>query len=129
MSADAEPHYVYEATAEDGSVLYVGCTLNPTARVFTSQRKEADWWPRMCRLTVTRHDSRSEALDAERARIAEVRPLFNRHHNLETSAVRTGGRRVTWTEKFAKDHALGLEHPMRDKCPDCLKLVFGVVLG
>lgn len=73
---DSDPHVVYRAFAEDGSLLYIGLTCDLKGRM-RWHRRYAEWMPRMARLTEEWHPNRAAAAGAEREAIWAERPECN----------------------------------------------------
>lgn len=67
---------MYEITEAVRVPLYVGCTHQLHARLGQHRRNRA-WWPLVGAIVVEHYDTRSDALDAEHARIRVMQPLFN----------------------------------------------------
>lgn len=67
---------LYRAFAEDGTLLYVGITMELSGR-FTTHFAESQWIPDVRRLSVEWLPSRLSALAAETAAIVAERPLHN----------------------------------------------------
>ena len=83
MTADelaVAPHYVYRLFDPADVLLYVGCSVNPEARLRT-HRSDQPWSDIIDRQTVEGPFSRIEALAREAAAIADERPRFNVRHN------------------------------------------------
>jgi predicted GIY-YIG superfamily endonuclease len=70
------PHDVYRCYADDGSLLYVGCTAKLRARLRDHEAK-APWWPEVARVTAERRLGRREAMRAETIAIASEHPRYN----------------------------------------------------
>lgn len=68
---------VYRYLDAAGSVLYVGCSIDPDSRDLSHHA--ADWYPRATARTVDWYDSVTEAMAAERRAIAADDPEFNGH--------------------------------------------------
>src|ERR1044072_8991374 len=83
MRADelaGSPHYVYRLFASDDALLYVGCSVNPTARLAT-QYSDQPWGDLLADQPVEGPYDRAHALRRETAAIASERPRFNVRHN------------------------------------------------
>lgn len=83
MTADelaATPHYVYRLRDEAGALLYVGCTVDPAARLAT-HKTDQPWADLIDRQDVEGPFSRDAALARETAAIATECPRFNVRHN------------------------------------------------
>lgn len=85
MNADelaAAPHFVYRIFSTDGSLLYIGCTVDPTAR-FAVHCCDQPWADLIDCQDVEGPFSRSVALEKEAAAIMREQPRFNVAHNLK----------------------------------------------
>jgi excinuclease UvrABC nuclease subunit len=72
----ARPAAVYRQYAEDGTLLYIGCSLNPDRR--TGQHRSRSKWGRLIhRFDEQWFATEREALAAERDAIAAEHPRFN----------------------------------------------------
>lgn len=74
-----------------GDLLYVGITRDPASRI-AQHGAEKPWWHVVANVTLEWHDSRQEALDAERAAIIAEQPAHNVIHNLRRPKVMGTGR-------------------------------------
>lgn len=72
-------HALYRFRAADGTLLYVGITINPGRRWRAHQRRE--WWHEVASITVEKHPDRAAVLAAERAAITSESPRYNVTHN------------------------------------------------
>jgi hypothetical protein len=79
---DDKPHYVYVFAAEDGHVLYVGCTASLLVRMQTHASTQP-WWPRVRHVEWSLQADKAAGL-AEEERLtspqARVRRLSARRH-------------------------------------------------
>lgn len=74
------PHEIYIAFAEDGTCLYVGCTVDVFQRL-SNHRWASAWFPFAWRYEYDAAPTRSQGLALEKQKIRELRPLFNvKHH-------------------------------------------------
>lgn len=69
-------HVVYRMFDGEGELLYVGMTMNPTAR-FGGHRKNKPWWPEVATIALEQHPSRQSAAEAESRAIRRERPRWN----------------------------------------------------
>lgn len=76
----AAPHYVYRLIGEDEALLYVGCSVDPAARL-ASHRIDRPWSDLIARQDVEGPFSRCDALAREARAISTERPRFNVAHN------------------------------------------------
>lgn len=67
---------VYRMYAGDGSLLYVGCTLNIGQRT-QQHHSRAPWWDDAVRMEIERFSTHREALTAERDAIVNEHPRWN----------------------------------------------------
>lgn len=77
---DHRQHALYRFYDTDGHLLYVGVTLDPSAR-WKTHSKDKPWWLDVANITVELYPSRSTVIDAERAAIIAERPRYNIVHN------------------------------------------------
>lgn len=71
---------LYRHFDADGKLLYVGISLSALQR--TMSHKHSGWWEMVTRIEIERHNTRDEALDAEREAIKTERPEFNKMHSV-----------------------------------------------
>lgn len=69
-------HCLYRMFSAGGELLYVGKTMNPSAR-FRQHRIQQSWWPTVAQITVDHFTSANELTHAERLAIATEGPLWN----------------------------------------------------
>lgn len=79
MSAKT-PHVLYRFYDEDGSLLYIGITLDLPARM-RAHRGDKPWWTEVYRIEIEHFDSRPEVDRAERESILNERPKYNVMYN------------------------------------------------
>lgn len=91
MSGEPERTAVYRIRDEEGALLYVGVTNHVGVR-WNQHMLAQPWWSDVRALTVEWHDSREEALAAEKAAILAEQPKHNVTH-LKVSRGRWQGRR------------------------------------
>lgn len=72
-----EPHFVYRYYADDGQLLYVGCTIEPKAR-HAAHRRSSSWYGDAVRYRQTVFPSRAYALEVEKLAIQTERPVHNK---------------------------------------------------
>lgn len=76
------PGYVYVIQDAEGSVLYVGKTINPVGRL-ASHRATKRWWPTPGRLTLLgveapgRPEAHARAYELEAIAIRDLEPIHN----------------------------------------------------
>lgn len=75
-----QAHALYRFYADDGTLLYVGITLDPGAR-WRAHRDDKPWWQQIVNITVETYTDRCSVLDAERAAIIAEQPRYNIVHN------------------------------------------------
>lgn len=83
MTADelaAAPHFVYRLRDAEGSLLYIGCTVDPAAR-FATHTSDQPWADLIDHQDVEGPFDRAEALAREAAAITAEAPRFNVRHN------------------------------------------------
>ena len=78
------PAAVYRYFNAEGALLYVGCTVNPTAR-HREHGSKAPWAGSIAIWTVDWFETREEARTRETQAIAAEKPIFNRLGNPECS--------------------------------------------
>jgi len=72
------PCFLYRHFAADGTLLYVGISLNSVVRL--SQHKDASpWFAEIARIEIENFESRPVALAAERAAVQAENPKYNKH--------------------------------------------------
>lgn len=74
------PHWLYRAFDADGELLYIGCSLNPTARIDHHAITKV-WWELVRTITLETFPTKAEARAAEAAAVKAERPLYNVTHN------------------------------------------------
>lgn len=75
----ARTHALYRFFDTDGELLYVGITMNPSAR-WPKHKAGKEWWAEVETITLETFASRDEALDAECDAIKTERPRHNVVH-------------------------------------------------
>jgi predicted GIY-YIG superfamily endonuclease len=75
----SDPHAVYRVFANDGRLLYVGCSIDVLSRV-KNHEKNRPWSLEISSVSVEWHKDRDTALVAEKAAIASELPEWNVHH-------------------------------------------------
>ena len=88
-----EPHYVYRIYDEQRRCLYVGCSINPEARIRFHLSKP--WGDQIHHYVVTEHVRRSMALDVERAETHRLDPLYNLVNTSRDPNLRANRQRKT----------------------------------
>jgi len=73
---DEIPVALYRFFDADNELLYVGITINPSAR-FAKHRAVAAWWSAADHKTITWFDTREDAVKAELAAIRSESPRYN----------------------------------------------------
>jgi hypothetical protein len=71
-----EEHALYRFFAEDDSLLYIGISIHPFARM-GQHRGDKSWWGEVASTTIERHPDRTSVLAAEREAIQRERPRYN----------------------------------------------------
>lgn len=100
-----EPTALYRLFDEDGKLLYVGITKNPSVR-FVHHKMEKSWWPNVVQKDITWFDSRTAAMRAEEEAIHQELPFWNVSKSLTRKQARRATRR-TWVRPQAVDVAHG----------------------
>lgn len=85
MTRPTAPHFVYRCYAEDGELLYIGCTEDVQTRLaqltamcnIGRHAATGTLIRRMTSHTVEEHPDRASAFAAERSAIANESPLLN----------------------------------------------------
>lgn len=80
LPPQAVPHALYRFFGADGSLLYVGLTMNPGTR-WPSHARDKPWWLEVHTLTIEHFADRPAVEDAERRAIRAERPRYNVIHN------------------------------------------------
>jgi len=73
-------HVLYRFFDQSDVLLYVGITVDPTAR-FKKHRGDKPWWDQIDHIGLEHFATREEALEAERKAIKSEEPLHNIVHN------------------------------------------------
>lgn len=66
---------LYRLYSQDGTLLYVGVSLQPSQRLTTHQSRT--WWPSVARVDVEQYPTKAAAMAAERAAIINEAPTYN----------------------------------------------------
>ena len=72
---------LYRHYAADGTLLYIGQSNNPAARLAACLRSNLSWPKAVVRTELHWFDCRADAMKAEREAIQAEAPLHNRRHN------------------------------------------------
>lgn len=83
---------LYRLFDTEGRLLYVGIAFNPDSR-WAGHSASKSWWTDVAEKRVEWHETRSEAVAAERAAIATELPLYNKQDSpqpFEGSTVKEG---------------------------------------
>lgn len=88
-------HALYRFFDSAEQLLYVGITMNPTAR-WPEHRRSKAWWCEVATITLETFDSRKEVLDAEQDAIKTEHPLYNVMHNAR-EVVQPAPLELVWT--------------------------------
>lgn len=67
---------VYRFFNADNELMYVGISMNFNSRL--NKHRQRDWWPLVTRIEIEWHQGRESAKAAERAAIADEKPIYNR---------------------------------------------------
>jgi predicted GIY-YIG superfamily endonuclease len=71
--------YVYRIFDESGKLIYVGCSHDPEARIYTHRMKS--WWaPQISRIKLNVFPNRQVAIEAEAKAIRAENPRWNINH-------------------------------------------------
>ena len=73
-------HQLYRHFDSNGSLLYVGISLQSTSRLI-GHKTSSVWFAKITTITVEQFTSRQEALLAEKSAILKEKPLYNKVHN------------------------------------------------
>lgn len=106
---------VYRAYAEDGALLYVGCTVDLLPRMRSHQR-HAEWWHLVHHFVITGYPSKHEALRVERRAINTEGPAYNRHRRRHAvrSRPQEAALRKLITEEFGEDPVIYCQRRRRE---------------
>lgn len=77
--AQADEHALYRFFGADGSLLYVGISLQPFRRM-GQHRSDKSWWGEVATVAIERHPDRPSVLAAERRAIKAENPRYNVVH-------------------------------------------------
>jgi hypothetical protein len=72
----AHPHALYRFYGDDGALLYVGITLNPSGR-FSQHRDDKPWWHEVRGITMESYPDRESVRSAEARAIQVENPRYN----------------------------------------------------
>jgi len=81
-------HALYRFWAADGTLLYIGLTMNPPTR-FKAHSKDKEWWLLVASVTFEHFPTRDALVAAERAAIEQERPVHNVTYNRPPTPVPT----------------------------------------
>jgi predicted GIY-YIG superfamily endonuclease len=104
------PQALYRFFAVDGTLLYVGISLNPGAR-WKQHRADKPWWSEVANVTIEHHPNRDSVMNAEREAIKAERPRYNRVHN---QTPESGRRMAAMLKRMPKP-----PDRYKDGCPMC----------
>lgn len=107
------PHWVYELSATDGRLLYIGVTGNLSRRLAKHQHRE--WWGEVARIEIDGFLDRATADITERDRIRRHQPAYN---DVFTDSRTDPGGWIARRRRTAEMHAQGRDcaDPI---CSDC----------
>jgi len=88
-SLRTRPHALYRFYDRSDVLLYVGITVDPSAR-FKKHAGDKLWWGEVDHIDIEQCATRREAEDAEREAIKKEEPLYNKVHNLFVPAPHLG---------------------------------------
>ncbi len=80
LPPQAVPHALYRFFGSDGSLLYIGLTMNPGTR-WPAHSKDKPWWLEVHTVTSEHFPDRPTVEEAERTAIRAERPRHNVIHN------------------------------------------------
>lgn len=92
-------HALYRFFDDQGSLLYVGLTVNLPTRLRDHHRGKA-WWQSVARMTVQRYPTRAEVVFAERLAIIAEKPLHNVRHSGSAKMVAAHEEEVLMSSTF-----------------------------
>lgn len=115
---------VYRFYSADGALLYIGKTISPRSRL-KSHRHGKDWFGDVSRITIEKHATETDALEAERAAIVAERPVHNVIHN--GGYVETGAEAPAPTEPV--DPVAGLFYLTWRRCGCCSDILGPAMQG
>lgn len=98
---------LYRFFDEDGTLLYIGISENPLARLDAHVTSQL-WWSHVRSATFEHCGTRTEALKAEEAAIRAERPAFNVTHNEDPNL---SERLMAWEERMER-RAVAAGHAM-----------------
>jgi hypothetical protein len=107
-------HYVYELYAEDGTCLYVGCSINVGTRIQVHTSRA--WWPQVARIEVNKYEGFEAGRQAEQERIQLLQPVHNR---VFTNWPIPNTRRAAFLEAREERHAAGEMCNANSRCRSC----------
>ena len=83
-SGPSGQHALYRFFDDTADLLYVGITIDPSAR-WKKHRQGKHWWHSVRNITIQPCDSREAVLLAEREAIVSERPRYNHVHSVAPS--------------------------------------------
>lgn len=79
VSDDGQPFALYRFFAADGTLLYIGQTMDPPIR-WGAHGQTKTWWPEVVRIEVSRFATRADAESAEATAVRAEGPIHNVVH-------------------------------------------------
>lgn len=76
------PCQLYRHFAADGTLLYVGVSLNALLRQHAHKTGRSPWFEQIAKIEIQNLPTKKAALEAERKAIKDEKPLYNVLHNL-----------------------------------------------
>jgi predicted GIY-YIG superfamily endonuclease len=101
-------HVLYRFFDQSDVLLYVGITVDPTAR-FKKHRGDKPWWDQIDHIGLEKFPTRREAEDAERKAIKGEHPLYNVMHNAFVDEPNAGHTDATLACDIVYGH-VGIEY-------------------
>lgn len=84
------PCQLYRHFSGDGTLLYVGISLNAVLRQYAHKTGRAPWFTQIAKIEIETFSSKYAAMEAERKAIKNEKPLYNVLHNLGGERLESG---------------------------------------
>lgn len=111
----AQRHVLYRFYGDNGQLLYVGITVDPTAR-WKQHRKDKQWWREVRGISLDEYPDRASVMAAEKRAIQVEKPKYNKARPAEPGRYHDAPpvrltHELTWDcascyEPIADDHGL-----------------------
>lgn len=86
----AMPCQLYRHFSKDGTLLYVGISLNALLRQHAHKTGRSPWYQQIAKIEIENFSSKKAALEAEKKAIKNDKPLYNVIHNIDSERLARG---------------------------------------